>query len=251
MRKVFKPALFAFGIIAVGGGVFVLYNHFFTPDPRISIDSPSDHETVTKETLFVKGNVAPSGSWVSVNGEQVFKNGDGSFTAVVNVNEGENKILVEAAYKGKKSSLVRLITRHLTEDEKVKKEQVQKLTQIQQREEVLGIDQKIDELIVAYENKENYGFVRVLNHKIEEKAGFKKIAGEVINNSEADAYWIKITVSFFDSANNVVDTKTGFAVSLDQFLKPEEKAIFETQSTTRDFAYYKLSVSWQKSGVAK
>ena len=84
-------------------------------------------------------------------------------------------------------------------------------------------------------------------HKVNEKAGFRSVSGEVVNQAKEDVYWVKITATFYDDHDNVVDTKIGFAVALDQYLKPKDKAKFDTQSTSKEFAYYKLSVDWKKS----
>lgn len=224
-----------------------VYIYLSAPAPTISITTPADGQAVTGETLFISGKVLPVGSRVSVNGMGVSENGDGTFTAVVTIPEGKSTITVLADYRGKKAEAVQLVTRELTDEEKKSREDERKKAQRKDREEILGVDQKIEELLVAYNNKTGPYIVRILDHKLKEKAGYKTVMGSVLNGTKEDVYWVKITATFYDDADNPVDTKFGFAVSLDEFLRSGETASFETQFTSKEFTYYKLAVDWKKN----
>ncbi len=222
------------------------YSYITSPSPTITLQVPAGDQEVKGENLFVKGIVSPVGTKVSVNGRDVAENGDGTFTTVVSIAEGKSTLKIEASYRGKKAEVIHLINRLLTEEEQKTKTEQKQRAELKEKEDVLGIDQKIDELLVAYTNKTGNDIVRVLNHKVNEKAGFRSISGEVLNSTKEDVYWVKITVNFYDEHDSLVDSKIGFAVALDQFLKPEDKGNFDTQSTSKEFSYYKLSVDWKK-----
>lgn len=235
----------------VGAGVLVAYfifDYMGAPHPTISIQAPSENQSVLGERLYVSGVVKPVGSRVSVNGKVVAQNGDGSFTAVITIPEGKNNLKIEAKYKGKKSELVTLVTRELTEEEKKKQDDERKLTDIKSREKVLGVDQKIDELIAAYDNPSGEKFIKVISHELIKEMEFKRVKGEVVNTGKVNTYWVKATANFYDEKDNLVDSKIGFVVALDKALAPGEKGQFETQSTTKEFVYYKLVLDW-KSGI--
>ncbi|MBI2595309.1 hypothetical protein HYW46_01065 [Candidatus Daviesbacteria bacterium] len=225
---------------------YLTYTYVTSPNPTITLQVPAGDQEVKSENLFVKGIVAPIGSKVRVNGQEVAENGDGTFTTVINIPEGKSTLKIEANYRGKNAEVIHLINRLLTEEEQKTKDEQKRRAQLKDKEDVLGIDQKIDELIVAYNNKTGSDIVRVLDHKVNEKAGFRSVSGEVINGAKEDVYWVKVTANFYDEHDSLVDTKIGFAVALDQYLKPGDKGTFDSQSTSKEFSYYKLSVEWKK-----
>lgn len=222
------------------------YGYITSPSPTITLQVPAGDQDVKGENLFVKGIVSPIGTKVSVNSRDVAENGDGTFTTVVSIAEGKSTLKVEASYRGKKAEVIHLINRLLTEEEQKTKAEQKRRAELKEKEDVLGIDQRIDELLVSYNNKTGSDIVRVLNHKVNEKAGFRSVSGEVLNSAKEDVYWVRITVNFYNEDDSLVDSKIGFSVALDQFLKPEDKGNFDTQSTSKEFSYYKLSVDWKK-----
>jgi hypothetical protein len=88
-----------------------------TPKPKLAVSSPSESTTVTSDTFAVKGKVMPSNSEVSVNGEDVTLDDDGSFDALLNLNIGENEIKITAANGSKQAEYSRVVTRKLSEKE--------------------------------------------------------------------------------------------------------------------------------------
>ena len=61
----------------------------------LTLDAPADLSTVEDESVEVRGTVAPAGTRVMVVGEEADVSG-GSFAAVVELDEGENVIDVQA-----------------------------------------------------------------------------------------------------------------------------------------------------------
>ncbi|MDO8657210.1 MAG: FxLYD domain-containing protein [Candidatus Levybacteria bacterium] len=218
--------------------------------PTISLQFPKEGEATTGEKTFIRGIVNPPSSDVFANGQKVAKNGDGSFTAVISIPEGTSTFKMEAKYRGKKSEVLRLITRQLTQEELQKKEDDKKKKELIARENVLKTDQKIGDILSAYDKGGGaINAVTVLENKLDEKSGFQTVTGKVINNTNEKAYWVKVTADFYDANNNIIDTKSGFAVSLDDVLEPGRATNFKTQSTTTQFSYYKVSVDWKTNSA--
>lgn len=217
--------------------------------PTISLQFPKEGDITTGEKTFIRGDVNPPSSDVFANGKIVAKNGDGSFTAVISIPEGTSTFKVEAKYRGKTSSVLRLVTRQLTQEELQLRADEKNKKDLAAREDVLKTDQKIGDVLSAYDKGAVINAVTVLENKLEDKSGFKTITGKVINNTSEKAYWVKVTATFYDANNNIVDTKSGFAVSLDDVLDPGQAATFKTQSTTKTFSYYKTSVDWKTNSA--
>lgn len=91
------------------------------------------------------------------------------------------------------------------------------------------------------------GKVEVKSESITTSYGYQCIVGEVINNTRSNAKFVKITATFYDKDNRVVDTEFSFASDTDQTpLKPSLTAPFKLLiSKDTQFDHYKLDVSWQ------
>lgn len=242
-RFFFLIAIFLIPVFAI------VYVYASSPIPTIMLAFPKENQEVVGEKIFVKGSVIPHGSRVVVNKEEVAGNGDGSFTAVVTIPEGKNTLAIEASYRGKKAKALYLIVRALSEEEKQAKLEKQKKEELAVAQKVLGEDQKVDELLSAYNTGGGISGVHVLTHELKKAGSFRWVAGEVINGTLEDAYWVKAEATFYDVNNNVVDTQIGFAAAEDKVLKPGEVAKFKTKSTVKDFSYYKLNVDWKTNEV--
>ncbi len=64
--------------------------------PEIVFESPTEGLVVTEETVEVKGKVSEPAAAVTVSGRLMIVNSTGTFSTKVNLNEGENKIVVVA-----------------------------------------------------------------------------------------------------------------------------------------------------------
>lgn len=100
-----------FGIIIfllVGGYLFYQLNFLISP-PRLIIFEPAGDIAIEKNTIIVKGQTE-IGAKLTINGQPVYINKDGSFEQKINLNQGLNTIKIEAANRfGKSRSEVRRI----------------------------------------------------------------------------------------------------------------------------------------------
>lgn len=101
-------------LVAVIVGIFVAlmalsYLFFevrgFTRAPALSLDSPADNTRIKGENVSVQGKTDPSAE-VKINGEKTFVQNDGSFSEVISVGPGLNKIRVSAKSIGGKERVL-------------------------------------------------------------------------------------------------------------------------------------------------
>jgi hypothetical protein len=85
------------------------------------------------------------------------------------------------------------------------------------------------------------------NEKKSQYGGASSIVGEVVNNGDVEASFVKITATYYDEKGEVVDTGFTYAGdTADVALKPTMKAPFELgRMENIKYANYKLDVSWQ------
>lgn len=84
------------------------------------------------------------------------------------------------------------------------------------------------------------------NEKKSQYGGASSIVGEVVNNGDTDASFVKITATYYNEKGEVVDT--GFTYAGDTAsvaLKPTMKAPFELGRIENiPYTTYKLDVNW-------
>ena len=74
----------------------------------ISVNIPEGAVQTTEKQTIVSGNV-PAGSKVTVNGQETKVGEDGSYSATVSLNKGDNKIEIKSEKDGKVSNITRSI----------------------------------------------------------------------------------------------------------------------------------------------
>lgn len=240
-------------LVALAGWQIVVY--VFGKPPEIVLDYPSVDYKNEGEKLFVSGKVLPKDSLVTVNESASSLNGDGTFTALVQIPLGESVLKIEAVNrinKKKKSQLLRLVSRILSNEEL----QAQKEGEAKKKREAIDkaayLERTVNDLLAAKNatTDKKANVLKVLNSHIEEEAGFYSVTGEVLNIGKVDVGWVMITANFYNESGNLIDTKYGFATDFGQVIKPEETAIFETQPTTKKFDHYNLALNWEEGTVA-
>lgn len=87
--------------------------------------------------------------------------------------------------------------------------------------------------------------VEVVTHSVKSTTyGSKHIVGEVINNGEKEASFVKVTATLYDKNETVVDTNYTYAgdtssTALQSQMKVPFKIIIDS-----DFDHYKLDITW-------
>lgn len=231
--------------------IFWRISPLFGQMPEIELTQPGEDWVNRGENLFVIGRVTPNRTRVKVNDQDVALNGDGTFTAVINIPLGESVLKVEANSRGRRATLLRLVSRGLTEEESQAKAEEEAKRQKVIADESAELDKKVKDLLAAKQAGSVIpGFLRVLNNHVEEEEGFAKVVGEVVNLGKENAVWVMVRVDFFNENEVKVDSTYGFATEFDQVLRPKDRVKFETQPTRKEFAFYKMEISWEKEKVA-
>lgn len=230
-------------ILLLGGKIFSSF--WFGPKPILTLASPVENAEAFGENLYIKGSVIPVSSEVKVNNASVSLNGDGSFTALVKISPGENIIKVTAKRYQQEAEVLRLVTRKLTNEEQKKEEEAKAKKGEETKVLAMSVDQEIANIEAIYKTAAEKR-VRIITNSIKMEGEYKRIEGEVLNDIDKPVSWVKITATFFNAANQVVDTKVGFAVSQEETLPQGGIAPFKTQSTQTPFEHYKLDVSWEE-----
>lgn len=93
------------GLIAASFGTYLLYQLgvLFQP-PTLDVDVPKDRQVVTSPVL-VEGRTDPSAT-IEINGHDVRKNRNGTFSIVVEMAEGERVIRVESVGQNRKTATI-------------------------------------------------------------------------------------------------------------------------------------------------
>ena len=87
-------------IIIIGYLIYQL-NILIGP-PRLVIEEPMNNLMIDKTTIAIKGQSEP-GVQLTINGQPIYINEDGSFSQVINLNQGMNIIKIEATNRFEKS----------------------------------------------------------------------------------------------------------------------------------------------------
>ncbi|MDQ3098806.1 MAG: FxLYD domain-containing protein [bacterium] len=238
-----------------------------SPRPTIYITSPKAEIQVTDSKVLVQGKVSPQESLVTVNGQTVVANGDGTFSQIVNLTAGVNVLKFEAAHYGKKSGTIHTATRTLTEEEKaeqmatlLKEEQkvkkgaeeiATKLTAV----DVLGAKTQPSSSATPIEPTpspqsgiENYIAPQkdmILTSNEVPNGKEKIINGMFKNTTPQTLRWVKIKAGFKDSNGEVIDTKIGAVTQVDQHLAPGAEMEYTIPGTTSTYTDFQLSVAYE------
>lgn len=242
------------GILAIFFGLVLIFwqgaSFILAKPPDISLDQPEIGFVNEGERLFISGKVIPASSQVTVNGNEVSLNGDGSFTAVINIPLGESSLEIEAVNKKKEGKVLRLVKRVPTQEEIQAREEEEAKKKLEAADKAAELDRTVNDLLAAKNASGSKGFLRVLNNHVKEEAGFQSVVGEVFNFGQKEVSWVMIAVKFLNQSGGVVDTKYGFATGFEEILKPGEGNEFETQPTKKEFDHYSLELSWEEGVVA-
>lgn len=116
----FTPRIAALFISSALLAVFFFYlffeYRFVALAPTISLRSPSEHQLVYSKQLRVQGTTDPDAK-VTINGQAIELQVDGSFAIDMELNDGSNTITIQSENKFGKKSEVRRIVEYVHENQ--------------------------------------------------------------------------------------------------------------------------------------
>lgn len=112
-RFIFTPtkliAIVIVGIILTFFVYLMLEYRSLVGAPYLQVNSPLDKATVASERILVSGKADPE-TKITINNQQINSAADGSFNQEIDLNEGENKIVINASSgPGKSTTIVRSV----------------------------------------------------------------------------------------------------------------------------------------------
>ncbi len=234
------------------------------PRPTIYITSPKADVELTDKQVLIKGRVFPGDSVVTVNGQNVVANGDGTFSQVVNLSAGMNILKFEATFYGRKSGVVQTATRTLTEEEKAEqtiallKEQnkvkstADQLALLQKPSIVLGAETtpspQATSSASSVDSAEQYQdpAKEMIQSQSEVKNGKENIiTGQFKNTTDKTLRWVKIRVEYINTSGTTVDTKVGAITRVDEHLAPGTMVEYTIPASTTTYSTYRLTVAYE------
>lgn len=237
-----------------------------SPRPTIYITSPSLDSQILDKKILVKGRVIPAESQVTVNGDKVESNGDGTFSQIVNLSAGINVLKFEAVHYGKKSGVIQTATRVLTDEEKAEqtaallKEQAKvnesatQIAQVQATPDVLGAQAPSADPTPAtssstLENSlESFRLPSpgMIVTKTETPSGNDIIISGIFKNTtEKTLRWLKIKGEYKDSSGKLLDSKIGAITKIDQHLAPGAQVEYAIPSSSVPYKTCEISVAYE------
>jgi cytoskeletal protein RodZ len=102
IRLLFVSNIFKKSLIGIFLIIFLFYilfevNNIISP-PKLIIQEPSDNLIISESTIKVAGKTDVNAN-VTINNQEIFKNADGSFNRIINLQSGLNLITISAQKK--------------------------------------------------------------------------------------------------------------------------------------------------------
>ncbi|HUQ85062.1 MAG TPA: hypothetical protein VM077_01955 [Candidatus Limnocylindrales bacterium] len=234
-----KPVLIA--LIVIPTLLLLFGKREVVKAPVITITTPIEKNLITDQQVYVRGKVWPSDAKLRVsNKAEIAQNGNGEFTAMVNVPVGKSVLKFFSSYRGKESSMIFPIER--------RRSPVEELAYQQQleRDKVLG-DQKVAGLKNEVMNRVNklqdvQSMIKVTEQKVATIGAQRKVTGTLTNSGPSNAYGVTALVTFFDSTRSVVDVQEAKVVEGATPMQPGQSLPFSTLPSAKVFASFDVAV---------
>lgn len=244
-----RTALKIIAVVAVLGLLSTFANQRINSDhPIITVDSPDENSEISSSKVFIKGRVEPANSKILISEtSEVFRNGDGTFTALVNLKEGENVLNIEAKNFSKKSSVIRLVKRVLSDEEIAKKEEEEaKLSTEKQKSDQLSSLSRGFGSVASANSSDGTSRVVLANVQLLTDLSPTRIVGEVVNQLQVPITNVKVSVLFVNNQGNPIDLSSDF-VPINGTMAPGQKLPFEVRTLKRqgEFTNYSFEVTWE------
>lgn len=209
--------------------------------PVITITTPIEQNLITDQQVYVRGKVWPSDAKLKIsNKAEIAQNGNGEFTAMVDVPVGKSILKFYSTYRGKESSMIMPIERKRTPEEELGYQQ--KL----ERDKVLG-DQKVAGLKNEVVNRVNklqdvQSMIKVTEQRVATIGAQRKVTGTLINSGPSNAYGVMAIVTFFDNTRSVVDVQEAKVTEGATPMQPGQSLPFATLPSAKMFASIDVAV---------
>lgn len=185
--------------------------------PKLNISDPKNNMEVQADTIEIKGTAKPKSAVVKINNQTINKNGEFDFNYKLPLKKGENTILIESSNKGFRTSKTFIITRIITEAEKI----------------------EIEKLEVAAEAKRQIELEA--KKKAQEELRAEELAAQKVwDNSKAGKLCLKNPTWTEEECKNVADKRYWVGMTYDMLV-----ASFGGKPSSANPSNYGSGVHWQ------
>jgi hypothetical protein len=232
------------------------------PRPIITIRDPSEKSEVADAGILLQGTVTPADSVVKVNNHTALTNGDGSFSQVIDLKEGDNIIKVEAEYLSKKSAVMRKTKRVLSnkEIEARKVAQLKEQSALEQKAKLIAqAEQPVvtepsptstpeEHSVLGVVTDNVSGGTEIIDEQKIKKGNSVIVTGRMQNKTGKTIKLVKVRAVFKDAFGTPVDTQEGAVTDASTSLAPEAIFPFTIPATKEDFAGYDINFTYEPVG---
>lgn len=245
IKRLFKNKLMLVVFFILAGILYYFNQYFNSTSPIISVSFPKEQSTIAEKQIYIKGKVIPAGSEVNINDHQVARNGNGEFTAMIDLPLGKSAITIDSSFHGKKSNYVFPIERKMSLVEERESQQKIATNKILEDEKVKGIKTQVEDKVNVLQG-DNIQKLLIISDKNILVSGYQKnVVGKILNSSSGNAYDVKVIATFYDTNGAIVDIKQAIAVEGATPLIPKQSIAFATDPTSKIFSTYDLSLNAQ------
>jgi hypothetical protein len=230
----------------------------FAKPPTIQVTSPQLNAEVSGKQIQIQGKVVPAESRVLINGHDVYSNGDGTFTQIVDVTEGKNILKVTAEYYRKSSSVVQMVTRILTQDEIAAKQQMKEKqeAEIKKEAEKIALAAKENEAVLSAATtpeptpsppptETEFNQENIKTQEVKSTPDGKIITGKYMNKTGRTIRWVKLVANVKNEEGSLIETKEAYVTNSTQSLAPLAEVGYTVPISTQEYSSYELTTSYE------
>lgn len=235
-NKPFIVSLFAIFLVMIASG-----KHKDTRAPTITVVTPVEKSLISDKQLFVRGKVWPGDAEITVNGIQVAKNGNGEFTAVIDVPVGKSILKFSSNLNGKKSSMIMPVERKRGPEEELAYQQQRARDQALSDQKVAGLRDEVINKVNKLQDVQS--MIKITSQQVATIGAQRKVTGTLFNSGTANAFGVTAIVTFYDTAHSIVDIQQVKIVNGSTPMSAGQSLPFATQLTTKIFSTFEIAVT--------
>jgi len=208
--------------------------------PVIVVNNPANNAIVAEEKVSIMGSVTPYTQYVYINKKKAAVNGNGQFSHVVDLKEGDNVVGI-SAFRFFKTARTTILVKKTAVNNVIK----DKYTQQAELDKVEGMIDGITDINAVIRQSQENKEVRIVENNLVKEEGLAYVIGKVFNFGEHRVKKLILEATFKNEGGNVVDTERTPVLAEEQILEPGQEAEFKSLPTDAEFAGYALDLTWE------
>jgi hypothetical protein len=241
LKTIVKNKPFLIALIAIPIAVALLGKHEIAKAPVITVTTPVEKSLVTDKQLYVRGKVWPADSDVTVNNTAVARNGNGEFTAMIDIPVGQSILKFSSTLNGKVSSLIMPIERKRSPEEEMAYEQQQARDQALSDQKVAGLKDEVVNKVNKLQDVQS--MIKITSQQVATIGAQRKITGTLLNSGTNPAYGVTAIITLYDTSHAVVDIQQVKVVTGSSPMTAGQSLPFATLLSSKIFTTFDVTVT--------